>query len=207
MLLRLDHLDCIVAGEVDIVYRLWRKPTVKAGGRLRTPRGELAIDAVEMIDPSTISDTDARRAGFADAASAQASVRPRPAPKGGATTGRARAAKPDETSRVYRVTVHFSGEDPRAALRHDVSPDAMAAVITKLDAMDRRSARGPWTQRTLDLIATWPGRRAPELAEIEGLETVVFKTDVRKLKELGLTISLSVGYEVSPRGEAVRATR
>ena len=74
MLLRLDHLDRIVAGEVDIVYRLWRKPTVKAGGRLRTSRGELAIGAVEMIDPSTISDADARRAGFADAASARLAV-------------------------------------------------------------------------------------------------------------------------------------
>ena len=29
-----------------------------------------------------------------------------------------------------------------------------------------------------------------------------FKRDVRKLKEMGLTISLLVGYELSPRGEA-----
>ena len=31
----------------------------------------------------------------------------------------------------------------------------------------------------------------------------MFKTDVRKLKELGLTESLEVGYRLSPRGEAV----
>jgi len=30
----------------------------------------------------------------------------------------------------------------------------------------------------------------------------VFKRDVRRLKELGLTVSLSVGYELSPRGQA-----
>jgi hypothetical protein len=202
VLLRLDHLDQIVAGDISVVYRLWRKPTVKAGGRLRTPRGELAIDAVDEIDPATISDGDALRAGFASAKEARASVAPRPV---SASPGRARTAKPDETSRVYRVTVHFAGEDPRAALREDVSPEAIAAVVAKLDYIDRRSTRGPWTRRTLDLIAAWPGRRAPELAEIEGLETLVFKNDVRKLKELGLTISLSVGYEVSPRGEAVRA--
>jgi hypothetical protein len=202
MLLRLDQLDRIVAGDVDVVFRLWRKPTVKAGGRLRTARGELAIEAVDEIDPTTITLADAQRAGFASADEARASVAPRPVK---ASPGRTRTAKPDETSRVYRVTVRYAGVDSRAALREDVSPDAIAAVVAKLDAMDSRSARGPWTRRTLDLIATWPGRRAPELAEMESLETVVFKTDVRKLKELGLTISLSVGYEVSPRGEAVRA--
>ena len=31
-----------------------------------------------------------------------------------------------------------------------------------------------------------------------------FKRNVRKLKELGLTESLEVGYRLSPRGEAYR---
>ena len=33
-------------------------------------------------------------------------------------------------------------------------------------------------------------------------EVPAFKRDVRKLKNLGLTISLEVGYRLSPRGEA-----
>lgn len=115
-------------------------------------------------------------------------------------------AKPDETSRPHRVLVHFAGADTRAALRDDASAEAVVAVIAKLDAMDARCARGPWTRRTLALIRQWPGRRAPELAEIEGRDTAVFKTDVRKLKELGLTVSLTVGYTLSPRGEAVLRT-
>ena len=214
MLLRMDVLARIVAGELDVVYRLWRKPTVKAGGRLRTAMGELAIDAVDEIDPSAITDTDAARAGFASAEEARESLVPRPVRKTpdatsvGTSSGRGRTASPDTSSRPYRVVVHFSGADTRFALREDASPEAVAAVIAKLDAMDARSGRGAWTSRTLGLIACWPGRRAPELAEIEGLETPVFKTDVRKLKELGLTISLSVGYTLSPRGEAVlRASR
>lgn len=208
MLLRLEVLDQIVAGEIDLVYRLWRKPTVKAGGRLRTRLGELAIHAVDQIDPMTITDADAIRAGFVDARTAQRSVLPRPVRPGDAkpTVGRARTAKPDETSRVYRVTVHFAGEDSRTKLHGDVAPEAVAVIVAKLDAIDRRCARGAWTRRTLDLIAAWPGRRAPELAEMEGRDTVVFKTDVRRLKELGLTISLPVGYQLSPRGEAVRLT-
>jgi hypothetical protein len=41
-----------------------------------------------------------------------------------------------------------------------------------------------------------------------GRERLEFKRDVRKLKELGLTLSLEVGYELSPRGRAfVRGAR
>jgi hypothetical protein len=46
--------------------------------------------------------------------------------------------------------------------------------------------------------------RAPDLAARMGRETLPFKRDVRKLKELGLTESLEVGYRLSPRGRAYR---
>ena len=46
------------------------------------------------------------------------------------------------------------------------------------------------------------------LAELLGRERPALKTDVRKLKRLGLTESLEVGYELSPRGRAfLDATR
>ena len=54
----------------------------------------------------------------------------------------------------------------------------------------------------LGLIADRPGTRAPDLAASLGRETARFKADVRKLKELGLTESLEVGYRLSPRGRA-----
>ena len=38
-----------------------------------------------------------------------------------------------------------------------------------------------------------------------GRDTQPFKLDVRKLKNLGLTLSLEVGYRLSPRGEAYLA--
>jgi hypothetical protein len=56
----------------------------------------------------------------------------------------------------------------------------------------------------LDAIAAHPATRAPDLAASFGRETAPFKIDVRKLKNLGLTISLTVGYRLSPRGEAYR---
>jgi ribosomal protein S19E (S16A) len=36
-----------------------------------------------------------------------------------------------------------------------------------------------------------------------GRERLPFKVDVRKLKQLGLTESLPIGYRLSPRGRAV----
>ena len=80
--------------------------------------------------------------------------------------------------------------------------DDVVAIGTRLDRYDAASNHGPWTRETLELIARHPARRAPELAEMVGRETKPFKLDVRKLKNLGLTRSLRVGYELSPRGRA-----
>ena len=52
------------------------------------------------------------------------------------------------------------------------------------------------------LIGDRPAVRAGDLADDLGRERLSFKTDVRKLKALGLTESLTVGYRLSPRGRA-----
>ena len=59
----------------------------------------------------------------------------------------------------------------------------------------------------LDAISTNPGVRAPDLAERFGRDVLPFKADVRKLKNLGLTLSLRIGYELSPRGAAYLTNR
>ncbi len=203
MLLTNRIRDAIFAGEVDLAFRRWRKPTVKAGSRLRTARGEVDIVDVVVIDPETISDADARRAGHASADEVRHELfRER--------TGsvRGRTASPTQDSLIYRIELTPGGVDARVALRTstDLSPADFQEIIARLERMDAPrtgAGRVNWTMATLELIATWPGRRAPELAESEGLETVVFKASVRRLKEMGLTESLTVGYRLSPRGEAV----
>lgn len=52
-------------------------------------------------------------------------------------------------------------------------------------------------------LKTARGVRAGDLAPQANRETRAFKQDVRKLKELGLTVSLETGYRLSPRGEAL----
>ncbi|MDB5622960.1 MAG: hypothetical protein JWR39_1523 [Devosia sp.] len=66
MLLKRELLEAIKAGEVDLVFRRWTRPTVKAGGTLKTKIGLLAIGAMEEMDPADVTEADARRAGFAD---------------------------------------------------------------------------------------------------------------------------------------------
>ena len=204
MLIPVKVLEKIRSGDVDLAFRRWQKPTVKVGGRLRSAVGELRIGSIDAVDPSVISDADATRAGYASADDLRADLfRERPG------AARTRTARPTESSVIFRVEVGYLGEDTRVALRNEPVSDAdLAVLLGRIDRMDTRTTRGRWVQRTLKLIESWPGRRAPELAEIEGLETLVFKTGVRKLKELGLTESLRVGYRLSPRGERVlRALR
>ena len=42
MLLKRETLEGIASGEITLAFRRWKRPTVKAGGRLRTRIGELA---------------------------------------------------------------------------------------------------------------------------------------------------------------------
>ena len=174
----------VADGSVTVAFRRQRRATVRAGGTLRTAVGVLAITAVDPIDEADITDADAVRAGYADATEATSWL------------------KPDGT--LFRIEFHLQGPDPRIALRNDANLDEAAVedLRRRLDRFDRSSRRGPWTRQTLAAIRDRPGVRAPDLAADFGLETLPFKVDVRKLKELGLTESLAVGYRLSPRGEA-----
>ncbi len=78
----------------------------------------------------------------------------------------------------------------------------LADLDRRLARLDRASSHGPWTHATLRLIAERPAVRAGDLAELAGRELQPFKLDVRKLKALGLTVSLERGYRLSPRGQA-----
>jgi hypothetical protein len=178
-------LDGIVEGRVTLAFRRWDRPHAKPGALHRTPVGLIAIDAVDVVRLDSITAAEARAAGAQSRAELLRFLR-----------GRA--------GRVYRVQLRYAGADPRIALRADaaLSDADLATIQTRLVRLDRAGRRGPWTREVLELIAANPARRAPDLAAIRGLPTRPFKTDVRKLKELGLTESLEVGYRISPRGRA-----
>jgi len=106
---------------------------------------------------------------------------------------------------VWRVDFVYRGRDDRIERREqaELGPDDLAQLRARLDRLDRASPSGPWTRTTLRLIERYPGVVSTALARHAGQERPAFKLNVRKLKELGLTESLEIGYRLSPRGEAL----
>lgn len=188
MLLKQETLRGIVEGRVTVAFRRWKRPTVRTGGTLLTAVGQLAIDAVDAVDLADLTESDAGAAGFADLGELVA------------------ALSKKKEGRVYRVGLRYAGPDPRVALR-TVLPDAdeLHGLLERLERWDEASPVGPWTRAAMRMIARRPATLAAELASEIGMEKTRFKTNVRKLKGLGLTESLEVGYRLSPRGEEVLA--
>jgi hypothetical protein len=81
--------------------------------------------------------------------------------------------------------------------------EVIEAVLEKLSRMDSHGGNGAWTRQVLAAIGASPGKLAALLAKSLGYEKMWFKTHVRKLKALGLTQSLEIGYRLSPRGRKV----
>lgn len=177
----------IAEGSITVAFRRWKSPTVVVGRPYRTGGGRIEVTAVDRIEPDQITKADAKRAGHKSPDDVLVNLADGP--------GR----------HLYRVRFHKLDEpDPRELLAGDdnLDTEAVAELDARLDRYDNAASIGPWTRDTLRLIDQHPGRRAPDLAEMVGRETQPFKLDVRKLKNLGLTTSLKIGYELSPRGRA-----
>jgi hypothetical protein len=156
---------------------------VKAGRPYSTGFGFVHIDEVRTVRVADVKDADAREAGLRNASALIDLVRSHT----GATVS------PDTL--LYRVEFHYLSEPPpRPALSVD-------EIETRLARMDSLSRRGPWTLDTLRLIEANPGVVARRLAAQLDWPTTDFKAQVRKLKALGLTVSLDVGYALSELGQ------
>ena len=171
---------------MTLAFRRWRAQDVVPGTVFTTVAGMVRVEEVAVVDAVAITDDEALLAGWRDA-----------------DRLRARLAEGDDLA-TYRVRLAWVGEDPRLALREqaDLTDDDVADLDRRLERLDRASTHGAWTIATLRLVQERPEVRAPDLAASVGRETAPFKLDVRKLKNLGLTISHRVGYEISPRGAA-----
>jgi len=182
-------LERIRTGEIDLAFRRWKRPMHVAGGRQRTRLGVVEFVSVAPVLPDSLTEEDARRAGT--------------------TLADLLAFLSRKDGEVYRIEMRYAGEDERVALRAKrPGKKETDALVAKLADMDRRSRRGPWTREHLELIEARPGELAETIAASIGREKKPFKADIRRLKELGLTESLPVGYRLSPRGRAVlRALR
>ncbi len=182
-------------GSVTRTIRAWSKLGVSVGGRYRMdPTGVLEVTGIEAVTVADLGEEDAARGGFDGLDGVLAELK------------RVLRQAPSADRPVYRVDLRWVPlPDPRLALaaQDDLTLEDAAELADRLDAMDRRSRKGPWTWATLGLILAFPRVSARVLAPRLGRERLPFKTDVRKLKGLGLTYSRETGYEVTPRGLAL----
>lgn len=181
-----DAIPMIRAGRLTVTWRLWKYAHVKTGKVYKTGYGgALHIDEVQMVRVGDVTDEDALEAGFSDATALVEFAR--------SHTGA--IVSPDTL--LYCVRFHHLDEEPK---RPELSLDEIAK---RLERLDKASTHGPWTLATLRAIEASRAVAARFLATDLGRPRDDFKIDVRKLKGLGLTISLGTGYMLSELGQSV----
>lgn len=180
-----DAVPGLADGTITVTFRAWKRPQAKVGGRFH--KGDLwfEVDSVRIVPVASITRADARRAGEKDVAGVLR-----------------RLGQPEADTEVFRIAFHRIEPAGPPVEDTDLSPEDLAELTRRLDRLDGASPAGAWTRPTLALIGTHPGLVSTTLAELLGRERFALKADVRKLKRLGLTLSLEVGYELSPRGQA-----
>jgi hypothetical protein len=174
-------------GRVVLAFRRWQRSQVVAGHRYRTGLDLAEVTAVDLISPDDIDAAQARAAGYPGRNELLASLRG------------------DPGLPLYRIRFRRLDEpDPRDVLAAapSLTGDELASLRAGLARMDAASARGPWTTAVLEWIADRPATSSAELAGSMNWPRPDLKLRIRRLKKLGLTISLDVGYRLSPRGEA-----
>jgi len=187
MLFKTRFHEGIRSGEIRCTVRIWQRPHVKVGGRYALGTGALVVDRIHETRLDDITPALARRCGF------------------NSLVDLLKTAKHGAGERVFVIDFHYDG---KASARPKPATDAVSVeelvnLAQRLDAMDRRAKNGAWTQATLRAIEARPGVLAAKLARALGRPRDEFKRDVRKLKNLGLTFSLEVGYRLTPKGEAL----
>lgn len=175
----------VAAGEISEAYLRWPSPLVEAGARLSTAVGSIGVGEVSRVDPAELTDADARRAGFGSAAGLRASL---------AKHGR---------GEVYRLTLSFDGPAPQPGQEPVVLGARERAEIERwLARLDVSAPRGPWTRQVLEVLGQRPGIRAGELAVEQNRPASRCKSDVWRLRELGLVEPVGAGFGLSARGRS-----
>ena len=179
----------IVDGSITTTFRYWKRPQAKAGGYQKiAPIGRIRIVDVRTVSTRGIRDAHARSAGFDSRKELIGFLE----------------TMADPSRELYRIDFEFVGKrkdlDPEQGAAG--SADEIAEIDKALDLRDRNSRVGPWTRATLALVGENPGMSSKDLATILKRDRAELKQDMRKLKKLGLTESLEVGYRLTPRARS-----
>lgn len=179
MLFKPRFVPGLLDGTTRVTFRAWKRPQVREGGEYRIPDGTLIVDSIGRQWVSELTETDAQASGNRSLQELHAFL--------------------GDAREVYRIEFHVRPGEPVKPAANLTADDALERV----QRMDASATKPGWASRALALIDRHPGRRAPDLAEIEQRPTQPFKADVRRLKALGLTESLEVGYRLTSLGREV----
>src|SRR5205085_9973982 len=94
----------VLAGDITLSVRLWKRPRVKEGGRYPVGFGDIQVDSVELVPFAAITEEDVQRAGEPD----RETLRQRAA----------HAGPIDDDTLVYRIEFH-AVRGTRRPLRQD----------------------------------------------------------------------------------------
>lgn len=194
MLIKTQFYEGIRDGSITLTFRNWKSPRVKPGQQYRFGMADIIeVDSIEQVPVSSISEHDANNAGFTNISKLIKFL------------NKNSPQHITKESSVFKVQFHYVQDRKYTppADNVEITPQAINDVIAKLHKMDRLSKQDPWTIQVLTLIQENPQTASSQLAHIMQRDRQTFKSDVRKLKKLGLTVSFEVGYELSAFGEAV----
>ena len=185
MLFRKEFLDKIKNGQIRLAFRRWKKLSIKSGGQLKTAIGIIEFKKITPIKMKDLTANLAAQSGFSDLDKLLKYL---------ASEGT-----------IYKIEFDLVGPDPRLKLREEnkISKTEMDLLVQKLHSLDTRGAIKNWVIKTLQWISENPGTPSRFLASNLNVEQLKLKVYIRKLKNLGLTISLGTGYAISARGKVV----
>ena len=185
MLFKEIHLSGIKSGEITLAFRKWQKVSVKSGSLSHTSVGLVEIRKIETVNENEIAEEDALNAGFAD------------------KTQLLKSFTHNSTGTIFKISVRYHSADPRIKLREqtELSEQQFTDLKKRLERLDNHSKQGHWTEKILLTIKDNPNLHSIGIAKLTGFEKEWLKLNIRKLKNLGLTISHNVGYELSPLGK------
>ena len=163
---------------------------MKVGGRYALAGGAIVVDKIHETRLDDITAALARRCGFAS------------------LVDLLKTAKHGAGERVFVIDFHYDGKasarpEARRPARSRQRSSRSSCSGSKRWTGARRSAHGRWRRCARSKRA--PAVLAAKLARSLGRPRDEFKRDVRKLKNLGLTFSLEIGYRLTPKGEALLA--
>jgi hypothetical protein len=177
-------LDGIRSGAISLAFRSWKRPSAKKGSLIHTAIGRVEILEVLPVQIESISTRDAQRAGFSTKKELSEHL------------------AQQKEGFFYKIQIKYHSPDPRINLRsqHSLNDEELMILKNRLSRMDQKVKHNVRSHQLLEIIKKYPGRRAGDLAEILKVDKDWLKIYIRKLKNLGLTISHEVGYSLSPLG-------